>query len=118
MNPVSCTAGLTLLWPPIFTPRVRVPLYADPCAAGFPTPAQDYVEKELDLNELCIRRRASTFFVRASGNSMRDMGLCDGDVTRYNGLIHDYGLLNPLSNVPAVKTALRQAAEELKTHLK
>ncbi len=45
MNPVSCTAGLTLLWPPIFTPRVRVPLYADPCAAGFPSPAQDYVEK-------------------------------------------------------------------------
>ncbi|MDQ0627736.1 DNA polymerase V [Pantoea agglomerans] len=45
-----------------------------------PPPAQDYVEKELDLNELCIRRRASTFFVRASGNSMRDLGLCDGDV--------------------------------------
>lgn len=41
----SCTAGLMLLWPPIFTPRVRVPLYADPCAAGFPSPAQDYVEK-------------------------------------------------------------------------
>ncbi|MDR6295040.1 SOS-response transcriptional repressor LexA [Pantoea dispersa] len=79
-EPSSCTAGLTLLWPPIFTPRVRVPLYADPCAAGFPAPAQDYVEKELDLNELCIRRRASTFFVRASGNSMRDLGLCDGDV--------------------------------------
>ncbi len=39
-------------------------------------------------------------------------------VTRYNGLIHDYGLLNGLSNVPAVRTALRQAAEELKTHLK
>lgn len=80
MNPGNYTPGLTLLWPPIFTPRVRVPLYADPCAAGFPSPAQDYVEKELDLNELCIRRRASTFFVRASGNSMRDLGLCDGDV--------------------------------------
>ena len=39
-------------------------------------------------------------------------------VTRYNGLIHDYGLLNGLSNVPAVRTALRRAAEELKTHLK
>ncbi|MEB5836647.1 alpha/beta hydrolase, partial [Pantoea dispersa] len=33
------------------------------------------------------------------------------------GLIHDYGLLNPLSEVPAVRTAIRQAAEELKTHL-
>jgi len=76
----SYTAGLTLLCPPIFTPRVRVPNYAVPCAAGFPSPAQDYAEKELDLNELCIRRRASIFFVRASGNSMRDLGLCDGDV--------------------------------------
>ncbi|KHJ67372.1 alpha/beta hydrolase [Pantoea rodasii] len=38
-------------------------------------------------------------------------------VTRYNGLIHDYGLLNGLSDVPAVRTAIRQAAEELKTHL-
>ncbi|CUU26271.1 translesion error-prone DNA polymerase V autoproteolytic subunit [Duffyella gerundensis] len=72
--------GLTLMWPPIFTPTVRVPLYADPCPAGFPSPAQDYVEKELDLNELCIRRRASTFFVRASGNSMQELGLFDGDV--------------------------------------
>lgn len=36
---------------------------------------------------------------------------------RYNGMIHDYGLLNPLSQVPAVKAALRQAGNELKVHL-
>jgi len=41
----------------------------------------------------------------------------DVTVTRYNGLIHDYGLLNGLSDVPAVRTALRQAADGLKTHL-
>ncbi|HCB2308241.1 TPA: alpha/beta hydrolase, partial [Escherichia coli] len=39
-------------------------------------------------------------------------------VTRYNGLIHDYGLLNALSDVPAVRTALAQAGDELKEHLK
>lgn len=38
-------------------------------------------------------------------------------VTRYNGLIHDYGLLNALSNEPAVRTAINQAAIQLKTHL-
>ena len=80
MKQAVYSAELTLLWPPIFTPRVRVPLYAEPCAAGFPAPAPDYAEKEPDLNELCIRRRASTFFVRASGNSMQDLGLFDGDV--------------------------------------
>ncbi|ERK09454.1 Lipase [Pantoea sp. AS-PWVM4] len=53
----------------------------------------------------------------AFGRKLDEAGV-DVTVTRYNGLIHDYGLLNPLSNVPAVKTALRQAAEELKTHLK
>lgn len=39
-------------------------------------------------------------------------------VTRYNGMIHDFGLLNVLSEVPAVKAAMRQAGNELKTHLK
>jgi len=42
----------------------------------------------------------------------------DVTVTRYNGLIHDYGLLNALSDVPAVRTALGQAAYELKENLK
>ncbi|MEB5922662.1 alpha/beta hydrolase [Franconibacter daqui] len=42
----------------------------------------------------------------------------DVTVTRYNGLIHDYGLLNALSTVPAVRTAILQASTELKTHLK
>ncbi|MGK3126424.1 translesion error-prone DNA polymerase V autoproteolytic subunit [Candidatus Pantoea formicae] len=72
MKALSYTQGLTLLWPPIFTPPLRVPLYADP--------AQDYVEKELDLNELCIRRRASIFFVHANCSSMQELGFCDGDV--------------------------------------
>lgn len=72
--------ALTILCPPESCPQLRVPLFADPCAAGFPSPAQDYVESELDLNELCIRRRASTFFVRASGSSMQELGLYDGDV--------------------------------------
>lgn len=42
----------------------------------------------------------------------------DVTVTRYNGLIHDYGLLNALSDVPAVRTAISQAGYQLKEHLK
>lgn len=72
--------ALNILCPPESSVKLRVPLFADPCAAGFPSPAQDYIESELDLNELCIRRRASTFFVRASGSSMQELGLFDGDV--------------------------------------
>lgn len=52
MKPATYAQGLMPFWPPLSAPRVRVPLFAEPCAAGFPSPAADYVEKELDLNEL------------------------------------------------------------------
>jgi len=48
--------------------------------AGFPSPADDYVEQRLDLNEHLIRREASTFFVRVAGHSMTDAGIHDGDI--------------------------------------
>ncbi|EJH8004098.1 translesion error-prone DNA polymerase V autoproteolytic subunit [Salmonella enterica] len=56
------------------------PLFLERCQAGFPSPTADYTESELDLNEYCIQRRSSTYFVRAIGNSMRDMGLHSGDL--------------------------------------
>lgn len=48
--------------------------------AGFPSPAQDAMEKSLDLNELIIKRPASTFFARVQGDSMKDAGVNDGDI--------------------------------------
>ena len=48
--------------------------------AGFPSPADDYVEQRLDLNEHLIQREASTFFVRVSGRSMEGAGIHDGDL--------------------------------------
>ncbi|WP_449631989.1 translesion error-prone DNA polymerase V autoproteolytic subunit [Rahnella aceris] len=59
---------------------INLPLFTERCAAGFPSPAQDYVEAELDLNDYCITRKNSTFFVRAIGNSMTDIGLNSGDL--------------------------------------
>lgn len=61
-------------------PQLTFPLFTERCPAGFPSPAQDYVEAELDLNDYCIQRRHSTFFVRAIGNSMSDIGLKCGDL--------------------------------------
>ena len=58
--------------------RLRIPLFLERVRAGFPSPAQDYVEKTLDLNELCIRHPAATFFVRVSGRSMVGAGINDG----------------------------------------
>ena len=59
---------------------VKIPLFTERCPAGFPSPAADYTESELDLNEYCIHRRHSTYFVRAIGNSMTDIGLYSGDL--------------------------------------
>ena len=53
---------------------VAIPLFGEACPAGFPSPAGDYVEAELDLNSLCIRHPSATYFLRASGESMRDLG--------------------------------------------
>jgi DNA polymerase V len=61
-------------------PTRRMPFYSDPVKAGFPSPAQDYIERTLDLNELCIRHPNATFFVRVEGDSMIDAGIFDGDV--------------------------------------
>jgi DNA polymerase V len=47
-----------------------LPLFSGKVVAGFPSPADDYVEKNLDLNELLVHKPAATFFVRAQGESM------------------------------------------------
>jgi DNA polymerase V len=48
--------------------------------AGFPSPADDHLERSIDLNEELIRNPASTFFVRVTGESMKDAGILSGDV--------------------------------------
>lgn len=48
--------------------------------AGFPSPADDYIERRLSLNEHLIQHKESTFFMRVAGHSMRDLGIFDGDL--------------------------------------
>ena len=56
------------------------PLYLAAVAAGFPSPADDFVDKALDLNEHLVSNPAATYFVRAAGDSMLGAGIHDGDV--------------------------------------
>ena len=58
----------------------RYPLFMTPVPAGFPSPADDYIEKELDFNTYLVKHPAATFFVRVSGDSMRDAGIYPGDI--------------------------------------
>lgn len=59
---------------------IQLPLFLERVPCGFPSPAQDYVEKRIDLNELCIRHPSATYFVRVSGDSMIEGGIGDGDM--------------------------------------
>lgn len=57
-----------------------LPFYLSAVPAGFPSPAEDYVEGTLDLNEYLVRNQAATFFVRAVGDSMQEAGIESGDL--------------------------------------
>ena len=52
-----------------------IPLAEQSVKAGFPSPAQDYMEGEIDLNDILVRHREATFYVRISGDSMKDAGI-------------------------------------------
>ncbi|MCW8982783.1 MAG: translesion error-prone DNA polymerase V autoproteolytic subunit [Gammaproteobacteria bacterium] len=57
-----------------------VPIYGHKVAAGFPSPADDYVEGHLDLNEHLIHHKEASFFLRVSGDSMINAGIQNGDL--------------------------------------
>ncbi len=61
-------------------PRHIIPLVSERVPAGFPSPADDYVEMGIDLNEQLIRHPGSTFFLKVSGESMTEAGIHDGDL--------------------------------------
>ena len=76
---MSTTAFTVLLPAPL--PRILpLTLFSGKVAAGFPSPADDYVEKSLDLNELLVQKPAATFFVRAQGESMLGAGIHPNDI--------------------------------------
>ena len=61
-------------------PQIFLPLANECVSAGFPSPADDYIDAGIDLNEHLIRNPASTFLLRVSGNSMTGAGIHNGDL--------------------------------------
>ena len=62
------------------TKRFKIPLLNDSVSAGFPSPADDYTEENIDLNEHLISNPFSTFFLRVKGDSMINAGIKDKDL--------------------------------------
>ena len=62
------------------TPDLLLPLALETVAAGFPSPAADYIEASIDLNVELVPRPSSTFFVRVQGQAMQAAGIHHGDL--------------------------------------
>ena len=63
-----------------FGTHYAIPLYGSAISAGFPSPADEYLEGKLDLNQYLIPHPLATFLVRVSGNSMIGAGIHEGDL--------------------------------------
>ena len=60
--------------------KLTVPFYLNKAGAGFPSPATDYIEEDIDLNIHLIKNVPATFVMRVQGKSMTDVGIYDGDL--------------------------------------
>lgn len=61
-------------------PSYSIPYVISKVSAGFPSPADDYLEKNLSIDKLLIKNQASTFLIRVGGDSMINIGIYDGDI--------------------------------------
>ena len=93
-----------------------LPLFLSPVKAGFPSPAEDYVDRKLDLHEYLVHNRAATFFLRAQGDSMLGAGIHDGDlliVDRSVEAAHDRVVIAALDGELTVKRLVRRKGRVL-----
>ncbi|MEQ1795020.1 MAG: translesion error-prone DNA polymerase V autoproteolytic subunit [Nitrospira sp.] len=68
------------IYAPDLSTRYKLPVFLGRLPAGFPSPADDYIEGKLDLNRHLIKHPAATFFVRVTGDSMLEAGIHSGDI--------------------------------------
>jgi acetyl esterase/lipase len=92
-------------------PVQRAEIYASPLRAT-KAQLQGMPPTVIQTAELDVLRDEGEAYGRAL-----DAAGVNVTVTRYNGMIHDFGLLNPITSVPAARSAMLQASEELKSHL-
>lgn len=65
---------------PVFSSALELPLSAVRVCAGFPSPADDYIEAPVDISELLVGNAAATFLWRVAGWCMKDAGIHEGDI--------------------------------------
>ena len=91
--------------------KLTVPFYLHKVGAGFPSPATDYIEDDLDLNTHLISNAPATFIIRVQGKSMRDVGIYDGDLLIVDKSINPKSFSTVIANVNeelVVKTFIKE----------
>ena len=91
---------------------MKIPLILQKVYAGFPSPATDYVQDEIDLNSELIKNAPATFVIRVQGNSMNDHKIASGDllvVDRSLGLSNDCIAIINFNNELVVKNIIKQS---------
>ena len=90
--------------------KLKLPFYIHKVGAGFPSPATDYIEDDVDLNTRLIKNAPATFIIRVQGKSMTNVGIYDGDLLIVDRSINPKNSSTVIANVNeelVVKTFIR-----------
>ena len=98
--------------------KLLLPFHLHKAGAGFPSPATDYVEDDIDLNTHLIKNIPSTFFIRVQGKSMNDVGIHNNDLLIVDRSLNPKNFSIVVANVNeelVVKTFIREKNESFLT---
>ena len=98
--------------------NLTVPYYLHKAGAGFPSPATDYIEEDIDLNIHLIKNVPATFIIRVQGKSMTDIGINDNDLLVVDKSLKPKNLSTVIANVHdelVVKNFVKEKDEQFLT---
>jgi len=98
--------------------RLTIPYYLQKAGAGFPSPATDYIEEDIDLNIHLIKNVPATFIIRVQGKSMTNIGINDGDLLVVDKSLNPKNFSTVIANVYdelVVKSFVREKDKQFLT---
>ena len=98
--------------------KITIPFYLHKVGAGFPSPATDYIEDDIDLNSHLITNAPATFIIRVQGKSMTKVGIYDGDLLIVDKSLNPKNFSTVIANINeelVVKTLVKSKGENYLT---
>tara|TARA_Y100000590_G_scaffold166613_1_gene190788 strand:- start:6322 stop:6714 length:393 start_codon:yes stop_codon:yes gene_type:complete len=99
--------------------KLLLPFHLNKVGAGFPSPATDYVEDDIDLNTHLIKNIPATFLIRVQGKSMNCIGIQDGDLLVVDRSLNPKNFSTVIANVNeelVVKTFIKEKGQSFLTN--